>query len=520
MQCVGVGSHKQDLTAVHVDRCGGRTEIPAGKACSSLSQEGIVKFLTGDFRISKMRASDLFWEAVWPRLLAREWYNEDLECPNPLGPKNSLRFFHPSSVELNDSDLEKGEHYFDSVSEVLNLVAADPSLLDPPESNDEDVQGLESKEQLPLQPNNIVSTDGVVDASKSLSKNVGEKTLVNKLKCSLSNAEVARSNLPKKFGIDDPVGDTPYDFCETSSGENEKVGLNIQQGCRFDSSKSQSIGLVQNVDNGEPMQLQPAGSSSVGHVHETSNVMNENGVLEIQKIVHIDPSEVDDSNVFQENGSEKALPLHHPDPRLSSNLFQPSTLYNNQTEQLSDAQLTFHAESHDQEGVNEIQSHISNATVQLRSDSLTRGACASTSGTLNYKIGVQELAMEQSFQFDNSEMEGKGLVRTHKNEKWLQLPLASAVSSDDIQVTSQSLDEVKQVVVSIVQKDCLADHLGSSMDGLDTDCDIYLAKLLRPACNLQEAPACSRVTAKVEPNHSLEQVCYRLQFLRAESSEG
>ncbi|TQD95021.1 hypothetical protein C1H46_019366 [Malus baccata] len=53
-----------------------RPEVPIGKACSSLTTPEIIKYLRGDFKLSKKRSNDLFWEAVWPRLLARGWHSE------------------------------------------------------------------------------------------------------------------------------------------------------------------------------------------------------------------------------------------------------------------------------------------------------------------------------------------------------------------------------------------------------------------------------------------------------------
>jgi hypothetical protein len=135
VQCVGVGFQKLDLSVVQVEPCSSRVELPAGKALSTLSSEGIVNILVGDIRISKMRARDLFWEAVWPRLLAHNWRSEETGSHSLLGPKNTLIFFHSCALNVSEADLEKGVHYFDSVSEVLDLVASNPSLLEYPGSD-------------------------------------------------------------------------------------------------------------------------------------------------------------------------------------------------------------------------------------------------------------------------------------------------------------------------------------------------------------------------------------------------
>ncbi|CAL5352341.1 unnamed protein product [Camellia sinensis] len=134
---VGIGKGKQDLTGTAMDPIktnnllSVRPEIPIGKACSTLTSGDIIKFLTGDFRLSKARSNDLFWEAVWPRLLARGWHSEqpkDHHCF--ASSKHSLVFLIPGVKKFSRRRLVKGNHYFDSVSDVLNKVASDPGLLE------------------------------------------------------------------------------------------------------------------------------------------------------------------------------------------------------------------------------------------------------------------------------------------------------------------------------------------------------------------------------------------------------
>ncbi|XP_060971922.1 uncharacterized protein LOC115716096 [Cannabis sativa] len=137
VEAVGIGKGKQDLTGIAMETPRSnqvahvRPEIPIGKACSALTTPEIVNFLTGDFRLSKARSSDLFWEAVWPRLLARGWHSEE---PNNHGvvavSKHSLVFLIPGIKKFSRRKLVKGEHYYDSVSDVLSKVASDPSLLE------------------------------------------------------------------------------------------------------------------------------------------------------------------------------------------------------------------------------------------------------------------------------------------------------------------------------------------------------------------------------------------------------
>jgi hypothetical protein len=74
---VGIGKRKQDLTGFVTDHSKpSNPDLPTGKDCSSLVSEDIIKFLTGDFRRSKPRSNDIFWEAVWPRFLAKVWHSE------------------------------------------------------------------------------------------------------------------------------------------------------------------------------------------------------------------------------------------------------------------------------------------------------------------------------------------------------------------------------------------------------------------------------------------------------------
>lgn len=161
VEAVGIGTGKQDLTGIAMETSKsnqvvtGRPEIPVGKACSALSPLEIVGFLTGNFRLSKARSNDLFWEAVWPRLLARGWHSEQ---PNQgrfaNASKHSLVFLLPGIKKFSRRKLVKGSHYFDSVSDVLSKVASDPELLEletgadkGPTSKDENEEGFPSQQR-------------------------------------------------------------------------------------------------------------------------------------------------------------------------------------------------------------------------------------------------------------------------------------------------------------------------------------------------------------------------------------
>lgn len=136
VEAVGIGKGTYDLTVVALDHVKTNQpaplnpEIPVGRACSSLTSPDIIKFLTGDFRLSKARSNDLFWEAVWPRLLARGWHSEQPKDRAPLSFKSALVFLVPGVKKFSKRKLVRGTHFFDSVSDVLSRVASDPGLLE------------------------------------------------------------------------------------------------------------------------------------------------------------------------------------------------------------------------------------------------------------------------------------------------------------------------------------------------------------------------------------------------------
>ncbi|WOL11831.1 hypothetical protein Cni_G20595 [Canna indica] len=130
VEVIGIGKGEHDLTSIQdpirsnqsISTC---PEIPVGKACALLSTQEIIEILTGDLRLSKAKASDLFWEAIWPRLLARGWHSEQ-----PIASKNSLVFIIPGIKKFSRKRHMKGHHYFDSVSDILNKVSLDCRLLE------------------------------------------------------------------------------------------------------------------------------------------------------------------------------------------------------------------------------------------------------------------------------------------------------------------------------------------------------------------------------------------------------
>lgn len=136
VEAIGIGKGKEDLTGFAMEPGKSNHDVlvcpllPTGQACSSLTSDDIVNFLTGGFRLSKARCNDIFWEAVWPRLLAKGWHSEQPKNQGCLTSKHYLVFLMPGIQKFSRRRLVKGEHYFDSVSDVLNKVASEPKLLE------------------------------------------------------------------------------------------------------------------------------------------------------------------------------------------------------------------------------------------------------------------------------------------------------------------------------------------------------------------------------------------------------
>ncbi|KAF5774167.1 putative transcription regulator Homeodomain-LIKE family [Helianthus annuus] len=154
IDAVAIGKGKQDLTGNAIEPTKQnqeiriRPEIPVGKACSSLTSTEIVQFLTGDYRLSKNRSYDLFWEAVWPRLLARGWHSEQPNGYNyAANGKNNLVYLMPG-VKRFSRKLVKGDAYLDCITDVLNKVASDPQLIEiDNEENGENEMKVEDEEE-------------------------------------------------------------------------------------------------------------------------------------------------------------------------------------------------------------------------------------------------------------------------------------------------------------------------------------------------------------------------------------
>ena len=133
VEAISIGKEKGDLTRLDVEprkNSPGAFSAPNCKALSSFGPSDIIQSLTGGFRLSKTKSDDLFWEAVWPRLLARGWHSEQPIYQGYVTSKDYLVFLIPGVEKFLRRKLVKGDHYFDSVSDVLNKVVAEPNILE------------------------------------------------------------------------------------------------------------------------------------------------------------------------------------------------------------------------------------------------------------------------------------------------------------------------------------------------------------------------------------------------------
>ncbi|GAU38720.1 hypothetical protein TSUD_396490 [Trifolium subterraneum] len=131
-EAVGIGKEEGDLTRLDVEPAKNSRALkaPTCKALSSLGPSDIIQSLTGGLQLSKTKSNELFWEAIWPRLLARGWHSEQTKYQGYVTSKDYLVFLTPGVEKFSRRKQVKGDHYFDSVSDVLRKVVAEPNILE------------------------------------------------------------------------------------------------------------------------------------------------------------------------------------------------------------------------------------------------------------------------------------------------------------------------------------------------------------------------------------------------------
>ncbi|XP_058761838.1 uncharacterized protein LOC131635245 [Vicia villosa] len=147
VDAVGIGNVKGDLTRFRLKH-GKNNQAQTCKELSSLGPSDIIQSLKGGFRLSKTKSNELFWEAIWPRLLARGWHSEQPKNRSYVTSKDYLVFLIPGVDKFSRRKLVKGVHYFDSVSDVLSKVVAEPNILVLKEEEEEAKVGSCSEEDI------------------------------------------------------------------------------------------------------------------------------------------------------------------------------------------------------------------------------------------------------------------------------------------------------------------------------------------------------------------------------------
>ncbi|KAI7751424.1 hypothetical protein M8C21_008217, partial [Ambrosia artemisiifolia] len=118
----------------------------------NMFEEGKHSFENDRIGLSKARLNEFFWEAVWPRLLAKGWHYEQARNYAFQNSKN-LVFLVPGVTKFSRRSLVKGSQYFDCLTEVLNKVASEPHLLDDESDKDrlvkpDETQGSDDEQDL------------------------------------------------------------------------------------------------------------------------------------------------------------------------------------------------------------------------------------------------------------------------------------------------------------------------------------------------------------------------------------
>ncbi|CAA0295904.1 Homeobox-like domain superfamily [Arabidopsis suecica] len=137
VEAVAIGKDKEDLTVLTTKPVDVEqwfrvsSAVPAGLGeYNSLTVEGIIEKLSGGSRVSKARCNDIFWDAVWPRLLHRGWRSELPKDRGYIKSKEHIVFLVPGVKKFSRKKLVKRDHYFDSISDILKKVVSEPELLE------------------------------------------------------------------------------------------------------------------------------------------------------------------------------------------------------------------------------------------------------------------------------------------------------------------------------------------------------------------------------------------------------
>ncbi|GKD47074.1 hypothetical protein Tco_1271719, partial [Tanacetum coccineum] len=172
----------------------------------SFNTEEIINILKDRIGLSQERLNEVFWEAVWPRLLSNGWHSEQLTT---YASKQSLVFLPPDVEKFSKRGLEKGSQYFDSLTEVLNKVTSHPHLLGNEPDQDKLVKS-HAKQDVKVRELTCLQSSGPADAQASSSVTVETKQVTTE--------EAQNKDVNHKTANIHGVSNSPD--CETSEVNN------------------------------------------------------------------------------------------------------------------------------------------------------------------------------------------------------------------------------------------------------------------------------------------------------------
>ncbi|KAG6435427.1 hypothetical protein SASPL_100300 [Salvia splendens] len=298
VEAVGIGREHQDLTAMATRHSKARHDMPSERVYTSLTTAEISNLLSGEHRLSKARSNDLFWEAVWPRLLASGWHSEEATNYRDVASSNaspSLVFLIPGVKRFSRRELVRGDQYFDNVADVLRKVAQEPALLELDQegigrSNEAEQCGLTSDE------NHCSFSLTVVDTGLPDGKVVEFRTFPSAAEISRETTDEA-TILGKKRGHDAMAADEEaratspdartalvHKKCTTQGQDEDEVSKNLDILPSTSSSSNNSSSIEQRqqpqffIDLNFPPEAE-AGSFSADHlVHEQDIIASKNNL--------------------------------------------------------------------------------------------------------------------------------------------------------------------------------------------------------------------------------------------------
>ncbi|GJZ65292.1 homeodomain-like protein, partial [Tanacetum coccineum] len=323
LEAVAIGKEKQDLTTMEKKRS--RKKIK----CGPFKTEEIIDILKDRIGLSKARLNEVFWEGVWPRLLARGWHSEQ---PSTYALKCSLVFLAPGVAKFSRRDLIKGSQYFDSFTELLNKVASEPQLLE-----NEHTQSSEDRLDLMLytivdsEHADMQTSSTISGSNKQDTTGESHKEDVNQSVAESSDSETSNVNKAMASHLDpvvSAIADKKMDLVKYTLVDTSLVGLvkvrEIRGLCYSEPADKQASSSVSGVVDSPDCEvsavnkdtrnnLDPVASVIVGNKKVLS--LNEQPVRKLKLVIKQKPKQHHLSKTTNDNTSGEAESMDNPRPK-------------------------------------------------------------------------------------------------------------------------------------------------------------------------------------------------------------